>query len=138
MSIRNVDREETNKILSNKQRQSREIERLKIHELESESGCSSTTLLSGSGSDPSQYLFSSDDDFINPNLLLKNTQIRTKIPTLDLVCVKYGISDRSAAAIASGVLNDVGIITTDSSKKFDQNEVRRERKKSRNTARKKF
>ncbi|CAH1110825.1 unnamed protein product [Psylliodes chrysocephalus] len=62
------------------------------------------------------------------------------LPTLGLVCDTYWISDRSAAAVASGVLKDVGIITTEEypSKILDKNKVNRERKKFRNTARKEF
>ncbi|CAH1100834.1 unnamed protein product [Psylliodes chrysocephalus] len=98
MSIGNVDREETKKILSNKQRQSREIERLKKYKSEScnllRPSCSSQTtkLLSGSASDPSKY--ESSSDLINPNLpsTSKNTQMRPTLPTLALVCDKYGIS----------------------------------------------
>ncbi|CAH1099290.1 unnamed protein product [Psylliodes chrysocephalus] len=80
-----------------------------------------------SESDPSKYQSSSDDDFIDPNVpsTSKNTQIRTKLPTLGLVCDKYGTSDLSAAAIASAVLKNVGIITTeDPSKIVDKNKVR--------------
>ncbi|CAH1107737.1 unnamed protein product [Psylliodes chrysocephalus] len=76
----------------------------------------------GSESNPSKYQSSSDDDFINQNLpsTSKNTQMRTKLSRLSLVCDKHGISDQSAAAIASAVLKDVGIMTAeDPLKMFD-------------------
>ncbi|CAH1111603.1 unnamed protein product [Psylliodes chrysocephalus] len=81
-----------------------------------------------------------DDDFINPNLTStsKNTQMKTKLHSLGLVCDKQGISDGSVAAIASSVLKDVKIITTEGSSKIDENKVARERNKFRNTPKKEF
>ncbi|CAH1101339.1 unnamed protein product [Psylliodes chrysocephalus] len=81
----------------------------------------------GSESDLLKYQSSSDDDFINPNLssTSKNTRTRIKLPTLGLVCDKYGISDRSAAAIASAVLKDVEIITTEDPSKIKCEESER-------------
>ncbi|CAH1112872.1 unnamed protein product [Psylliodes chrysocephalus] len=77
-----------------------------------------------------------DDDFINPNLpsTSKTTQIRTKLPTIGLICDKYGISDPSAAAIASVVLNYHRRFVEN----FHKNKVRKERKKSIKIARKEF
>lgn len=41
------------------------------------------------------------------------SQNTTKLPTLAKICDRYGLSDRSAAAVASAVLQDLGIITED-------------------------
>ncbi|KAK4874543.1 hypothetical protein RN001_013903 [Aquatica leii] len=51
-----------------------------------------------------------------------------QLPTLARVCDQFGISNRSAAAIASAVLQNVGIITReDSPNIIDKNKVRRAR-----------
>ena len=53
------------------------------------------------------------------------------LPTLARACNRHGVSDRCAAALASAVLQDFGVITpTDKSKVIDKNRIRRERKKS--------
>lgn len=54
-----------------------------------------------------------------------------RLPTLARACDRHGVSDRCAAALASAVLQDFGVITpTDKSKVIDKNRIRRERKKS--------
>lgn len=57
---------------------------------------------------------------------------RRRLPALARACDRYGISDRSAAAIASAVLEDFGVVTaSDSSKVIDPSKIRRERKRKR-------
>ncbi|CAH0551078.1 unnamed protein product [Brassicogethes aeneus] len=59
-------------------------------------------------------------------------QMRLDFKSLPSVCDRYGVSDRAAAAIASAVLEDVGLIKKgDTSKVVDKNKVRRSRQKIR-------
>ncbi|CAH1115201.1 unnamed protein product [Psylliodes chrysocephalus] len=52
-----------------------------------------------------------------------------KLPTLAKVCDRYGLSDRSAAAVATAVLQEVGIVTKESSVQIiNKNKLRRARK----------
>src|SRR6218665_4013852 len=61
-----------------------------------------------------------------------STQMRTKLGAFSETCGRHGISDRSAAALASAVLQDVGIITPDNrSKVIDRSKVRRARQRNR-------
>ena len=53
-----------------------------------------------------------------------------RLPTLARECDRWGVSDRSAAALASAVLVDCGIIDAhDSSDVIDPSKIRRERQK---------
>lgn len=64
--------------------------------------------------------------------IVAGTQMRILLPTAARECDRWGISDRSAAAIASAVLQDIGIIDeTDSSAVIDRSKIRRERQKHR-------
>nr|CAH7763285.1 unnamed protein product [Callosobruchus chinensis] len=66
---------------------------------------------------------------LNRNLL--------KLPTLARTCDQFGVSDRAAAAIASAVLQDVGIVTEENlTNVIDKNKVRRARGKARSLLRK--
>jgi len=58
--------------------------------------------------------------------------IRRRMPALARACDRHGLSDRSAAAIASAVLEDFGLVTADNfSNVIDKSKIRRERKKTR-------
>lgn len=57
---------------------------------------------------------------------------RLNLPSLALACDRTGVSDRAAAIIASSVLKDVGIISSnDTSGVIDRSKLRRERTKVR-------
>lgn len=59
---------------------------------------------------------------------------RLNFPSLALACDRTGVSDRAAAIIASSVLKDVGIISSnDPSGVIDRSKLRRERAKVRST-----
>ncbi|XP_050527619.1 uncharacterized protein LOC126897791 [Daktulosphaira vitifoliae] len=63
---------------------------------------------------------------------IKNSQMRLKLPALALACDRTGISDGSAAKIASAVLQDIGIISVDNKNSVvDRMKVRRAREKKR-------
>lgn len=62
----------------------------------------------------------------------KQSQMRLELPALALACDRTGISDRTAATIASAILQDVGIIKTDDKQHvIDRMKIRRERHKKR-------
>lgn len=59
-------------------------------------------------------------------------QMRIKLKTTALHCDRYGVSDRAAAAIATSVLEDIGLVTeTDTSKVVDRYKIRREKSRNR-------
>ena len=71
-----------------------------------------------------------ENSHLEPSTL--QMQMRVKLPSLASICDRTGVSDRTAAAIASAVLEDIGLITPlDNSKVIDRMKVRRERKRNR-------
>lgn len=63
----------------------------------------------------------------------KSARLKTALPTLARECDRHGISDRAAAAIASAVLQDFGLISPDDSQNvIDKSKIRRERMRKRN------
>ena len=63
---------------------------------------------------------------------VKNSHMRSNLSNLARECDRHGVSDRAAAALASAVLADVGIVhNNDSSMVIDRSKVRRERVKGR-------
>lgn len=59
-------------------------------------------------------------------------QMKTHLPTVSRISDQYGVSDRCVAAIASAVLQDIGILTDDNfSHVIDRSKIRRARKKTR-------
>ncbi|GBM82574.1 hypothetical protein AVEN_20798-1 [Araneus ventricosus] len=62
----------------------------------------------------------------------KSSQMRFGLPSTVVVGVRFGVSDRALAAIASSVLHDVGLITSNNSDLVvDENKLRREKAKVR-------
>ena len=62
-------------------------------------------------------------------------QMRIPLQNFARECDRHGVSDRSAAKLASAVLQDLGVINEeDKSKVIDRNKVQRERVKSRRSA----
>ena len=63
---------------------------------------------------------------------LQRRHLRKDVPTLARECDRHGLSDRSAAALASAVLQDFGLISENNSiNVIDRNRIRRARKKMR-------
>lgn len=59
-------------------------------------------------------------------------QMRLTLQSTSLNCDRYGVSDRAAAAIASSVLEDIGVISeTDTSLVIDRHKIRREKSRTR-------
>lgn len=72
-----------------------------------------------------------DNAIIAPSTSQKNYN-QLSLPTVATVCDRFGLSSRSAAAITSAVLVDVGIVTeTDRRLIIDKNKIRRAISKSR-------
>ncbi|GBN37398.1 hypothetical protein AVEN_62098-1 [Araneus ventricosus] len=63
----------------------------------------------------------------------KSSQMRLGLPSTAVVGDRFGVSDRAVAAIASSVLHDVGLITSNNSYLVvDENKLRKEKAKVRN------
>lgn len=66
--------------------------------------------------------------------LPQSSQMRLKLPATALVSDRFGVSDRATAAIASSVLEDLGLIKEgDMTLVVDKSKIRREKGKRRNT-----
>ena len=64
-------------------------------------------------------------------LIEDSQQYRQSLKNLAMICERYQISDRAAAAIGSTTLKDFGIITDyDASLVIDRSKLRREHQKS--------
>lgn len=71
----------------------------------------------------------SDQEFIPESPKKKSGwQMRINLKSTALTCDRYGVSDRATAAIASSVLQDVGVVTnSDNSQVVDKCKIRREK-----------
>lgn len=68
----------------------------------------------------------------NCDSLPSTSQMRIKLPATALISDRYGISDRATAAIASCLLQDVGMINEgDMSLVIDKSKIRREKQRNR-------
>jgi len=64
------------------------------------------------------------------NLIQVSLPMRVPPPALSRVCDRHGLSDTSAGALASAMLEDFGLVTAaDSSNVIDHNKIQCERKK---------
>lgn len=74
------------------------------------------------------------------SLILPSTsQMRSKLSHTSLLSDRYGVSDRATAAIASGVLHDLGMISdSDMSQVIDRSKIRREKVKTRKAIKGKY
>lgn len=62
----------------------------------------------------------------------ETNQMTVRLPSLAKACDRTGVSDRSAAIIATSVLQDLGVVSPkDTSKIIDRSKIRRERSKVR-------
>ncbi|GBN25694.1 hypothetical protein AVEN_74589-1 [Araneus ventricosus] len=69
---------------------------------------------------------------ITPDGIPKSSQMRLGLPSTVIVGDRFGVSDRAVVAIASSVLHDVGLITSNNSDLVvDENMLRREKAKVR-------
>lgn len=147
MIIGGIDVITTKKIQKKQERKEIELSRLKQIENHEKPSCSRSqaneTTISSSSTSFCDNLpltaFSPNQEPIVENHLPQEDvvepppkQMRINLPSLALACDRTGVSDRSAAIIASAVLKDVGIITSnDQSYVVDRSKVRRERAKKR-------
>lgn len=69
---------------------------------------------------------------IDMSIVPSTSQMRMKLTSTALVSDRFGVSDRAAAALASSVLQDVGMISEkDMSLVIDKSKIRREKQKTR-------
>ena len=92
-------------------------------------------------SDPGPSSSSSSSDFSpqqkRMKLIEESQQNRQSLKNLAMMCERYQISDRAAAAIGSTTLKDFGVVTDyDASLVIDRIKLRRERQKYRDEIRK--
>ncbi|KAK4871936.1 hypothetical protein RN001_016060 [Aquatica leii] len=65
-------------------------------------------------------------------LTITYAQMHKTLPTAARECDRWGLSDRSAAAVSSALLQDLGIVTeNDTASVIDRSKIRRERQKCR-------
>lgn len=150
MVIGSVDISATQKMKRVRERQCRrETQEAKAKEL-ADNGSSSKNITDleanvvlGSDSELEE-ISENDDDYVGPKAKYqkitddetpstsKAGQMRISLPNLAVACDRTGVSDRSAAIIASSVLHDIGIVSKDTqSKVIDRSKLRRERRKVR-------
>lgn len=155
MIMSNIDKRETKKLCAKQQRKCQESMRAKNLPM-SVIGDATLTISSSDESDdniplsqyrnrstgmPATMADDSDTDDNGGELLnimqqaAVNTSVHSasrnicKFPALASACDRHGLSDRSAAAIATAVLEDIGVVTdVDSSNVIDRSKIRRERK----------
>lgn len=119
-----LDRVETNKIVKRNQR----LQICKKPEIDDPDVNLSKT---DNTVDTSQDSLSKKDEE-NCDSLPSTSQMRFKLPATALMSDRYGISDRATAAIASSVLQDLGLINeVDLSLVIDKSKIRREKHKVR-------
>ncbi|CAG9834785.1 unnamed protein product [Diabrotica balteata] len=129
MVISTVDRERTRKYIQREQRQKTkdtvviESDINPIPECDSSSSSESNNFIN----DNDDVTFQDDVSVPSTSKGVNKNQMRIQLKNFAKTCDRHGISDRSAAALASAVLTDIGIITSaDSSNVIDKNKVRRE------------
>lgn len=140
MVISGVDKKETDKLMKRHQRQIKESIRAarnpnSIQETGPvESNCDGGLTRESS---PDSDLITEASQTNIPARVTPSTSTTTNrntlsLPTVGKICDRYGISSRSAAAIASAVLTDIGFVASDDlSLVVDKNKIRRARSKAR-------
>jgi hypothetical protein len=138
MAISNIDIIQTKKIQQNERRKQKVALQSGRDFNLTRKECSASTLdLDSSDTSEPEVASDSEKQYTNehsktPKVKDKSNQMRVSLKTLANTCDRYGVSDRSAAAIASAVLQDIGVVTTeDKSKVIDRSKVRRERQENR-------
>jgi len=136
MIIGGVDQEETSKLKRTAERKQASLNRIKKQKTNE---CKS---LINSDKNVEDDTDSSDsatiDDYIPKSLKTKPKPDRQykkmtiSLPSLSKACDRTGVSDRSAAVLATSVLHDRGLVSPiDRSKVIDRSKIRRERSKAR-------
>lgn len=124
--------------LKNKKKQEREQKSSSRKIIDAEKPCCSRSLTDSDDMTlaiESTSASSSNSATSSPHTVLVSPPPKKKrlnLPSLALACDRTGVSDRAAAIIASSVLKDVGIISSeDTSGVIDRSKLRRERTKVR-------
>lgn len=143
-----VDIKETIKAQKKEERRNREISKTMICKTVFGSNISvpeiikigdSYTSESASDVDQSATSFEEIQAELQPESSATNSQMRLPLPTVARICDQFGLSDRTAAAVTSAVLQDVGLITDNNTNLvIDRSKVRRARQKNRSDMKTKF
>ena len=110
-----------------------------------QASCSHSSLVDNLEESDSEDCSANDGDTSYSNVRVESAKkrkaetaggkMRIKLPALSETCDGYAISDRSAAAISSAVLQDIGVITNDDKASvIDRSKIRRQRLKKREEA----
>lgn len=145
MLIGSVDVKETKRIQERKRR--KDVERLKA-EKEASMPMQEGFYNKDNQNESHQHSDNTNDDFTNSTntpadgetpAAIENAskkvyvgQMRTRLPAFARACDRHAVSDRAASALASALLDDLGIVTeTETKNVIDRSKVRRERIRNR-------
>lgn len=136
MVIGGIDREETSKLKRKAEREEANLKLMKKQKTnESIQAFSAKSSEDNTDSDTDtdtvdEYLPESVKTTPKPDRQCQKMTI--SLPSLAKACDRTGVSDRSAAILATSVLNDLGVVSSiDRSKVIDRSKIRRERSKTR-------
>lgn len=136
MVIGGIDREETSKLKRKAEREEANLKLMKKQKTnESIQAFSAKSAEDNTDSDTDtdtvdEYLPESVKTTPKPDRQCQKMTI--SLPSLAKACDRTGVSDRSAAILATSVLNDLGVVSSiDRSKVIDRSKIRRERSKTR-------
>lgn len=139
MIIGNIDVKETSKLINKASRMEKNIQMHNMQRKELQQSVQHESNISLSRKRKSETYIKIDHalpstsyniDSINTEMQCKQNYV--KLPTLAKVCDRYGLSDRSAAAVATAVLHDLGIVTIANTENvIDRSKLRRAREQSR-------
>uniref|UniRef100_UPI00358EBD2F uncharacterized protein n=1 Tax=Myxine glutinosa TaxID=7769 RepID=UPI00358EBD2F len=136
MVLGGIDQEETSRLKRKAEREETNLKRMKTHYEDAKSQIASTY----DESEEDYVDSATDDEYISESVNLQSTpkpvrqqqQMTISLPSLAKACDRTGVSDRSAAILASSVLHDLGVVSPKHrSKIIDRSKIRRERSKTR-------
>lgn len=136
MIISGVDKKETARLLKRQQRQVKKPVRTAKKSLSTQETESVSTSCDEDSSDSSQETKPEVSPTNTASIEIPSTSTANRntlpLPTVAKVCDRYGLSTRSAAAVASAVLADIGLVSTeDISLVIDKNKIHRAVSKAR-------
>jgi hypothetical protein len=136
MIIGGIDKEETSKLKRKAERQQANLKRMKKQKTDQ-----SQSKADSSEDDTDSSDSSTVDEYIPESVKRQKTKPKSdrhcqkmtiSLPSLAKACDRTGVSDRSAAVLATSVLHDLGLVSPiDRSKVIDRSKIRRERSKTR-------
>lgn len=134
MAIGSLDVQETSKLRKREERREQLLSQESPITFDPSIPGTSKSAISGCSyeKDNSQKTLSDADCDVGFLLPSSTAQMRSKLTTTSLLSDRFGVSDRATAAIATGVLHDLGMISDENmAKVIDRNKIRREKEKIR-------